>query len=273
MRSRLNFSSPVLLSLLCIVAGCYEPKEGCLDIAATNFDPTADENCCCLYPGLIFAVDHLADTIRIHPDSIYYDHVGHPFRIPYFQFYISDIRLTNSDGVVEQVVDTIRVYYPAGGGVDSVAVTDDITLIHQDAFSFAAGTLRATGVFEKIQFRIGLAAPVLYSAPGWYETGHPLAVQAPAMWDSLAGYYSLNAGILRDTAQPDIISAIRAPAIHHTVELEFLIPIAAIEGYDTELTLQVDYLKWLEGIDVLADSEVDMIAKIVNNTANAIKIE
>ena len=48
--SRISLCLYVVLSL----TACFEPQEGCTDIAATNFDASADENCtdCCTYPKL-----------------------------------------------------------------------------------------------------------------------------------------------------------------------------------------------------------------------------
>jgi hypothetical protein len=269
--SCLNLS--LIFALVFSAAGCYEPTEGCLDIAATNFDVTADENCCCIYPELTFSINHLADTVRVSPDSIYHDIAGNPYKISYFQFYFSDIRLVRSDGSFEQVADTLKVYYVAGQVVDSVELPDDFTLINLDDFSFPAGVLRATGDFEKIVFRVGIGEPVLRSFPSWFEPGHPLSENELPMWDTLNGYYSIRAGILRDTSQPENVSAVRIPAMDQSPEIQFMLPITAVEGFDTVISFKVDYLKWLEGINVLADSELEIIQKIVSNTPNAISID
>lgn len=269
----INLFFVLAFSFVLFTPGCYEPKEGCLDIAATNFDPTADQDCCCTYPELIFSIDHLADTVRLSPDSIYHDIAGNPFKISYFQFYISDIRLIRGDGSFEQVADTLQVYYVADLGVDSVILPDDFTLINQGGFSFGAGVLKATGDFEQIAFKIGIGEPVLRSFPSWFETGHPLSENTISMWDTINGYYSVRTGILRDTSQPENISTVSLPAKSQSAELQFTKSFTAVEGYDTTIRFKVDYLRWMEGINVLSDNELEIAQKIVSNTPNAISID
>ncbi len=49
-----------VIALVFFLAGCYEPKEGCLDPQAVNYDVTADEACadCCTWPSLRLSVKH-----------------------------------------------------------------------------------------------------------------------------------------------------------------------------------------------------------------------
>ena len=50
MKSR--FWSLLLILLSLVIGGCYSDIEDCLDPTATNFNPEADEDCCCKYPQI-----------------------------------------------------------------------------------------------------------------------------------------------------------------------------------------------------------------------------
>ena len=71
------------------LSACYEPEEGCLDVAAKNFQVDADLNCpddCCEYPNLKLLLSHRVgpqgndEPIR-YIDSVYRDAQGQVFRL------------------------------------------------------------------------------------------------------------------------------------------------------------------------------------------------
>ncbi|HMV23421.1 MAG TPA: hypothetical protein PKA71_03780, partial [Saprospiraceae bacterium] len=73
-----------LSSVVLFFTACYQPKEGCLDINATNFDATADEECCCQYPVLQLKFKHFASGNEFSASDTILNDFGQQFRIPSF---------------------------------------------------------------------------------------------------------------------------------------------------------------------------------------------
>src|SRR5690349_2250009 len=102
-----NFHFMILLiPLVLCQQACFEPKYGCLDIAATNFNPAADKDCCCRYPKLLLDVNQVYDTLVFRQDSLYPGTGGHLFRIRNVAFYLSDFQLIK-DGVTFETEDVV----------------------------------------------------------------------------------------------------------------------------------------------------------------------
>ena len=71
----------VLLLLATLTYSCYEPVEGCLDIAAVNFNASADEDCCCEYPTLRIQLIQRFETLVDLSAKAYTNNLGQVFRL------------------------------------------------------------------------------------------------------------------------------------------------------------------------------------------------
>ncbi len=254
-------SRRVLLFVFCFSAvtisqsGCFEPKEGCLDIEATNFDAAADENCCCIYPKLIVEAQHRygGDSVQYLPDSLYEDDAGQIFRIKSVVFYLSEIQLFQGSDVFT-VSDTAQLQTYATTGNDTIKeiFTDDFLLMRRTPVDNPAGEFRPAGTFERVKIRLGLSPDAQRVVPRLTPSGHPLRIQGDSLWYGPAtGYVFLQAVVVRDSdiaTKPDTLAFTAADLPGFFIEQtgSFVHPSG---GFDFRLRLRIDYKKLFEGIN------------------------
>jgi len=238
-----------LLLALCFSA-CFEPKEGCLDIAATNFDAGADKDCCCEYPKLVLTVNQVYDTLLFRNDSLYRNSDDQLFRIKSVAFYLSDFQLFQN-GERFTMSDTLTLNTFAGTDTSSQLFTNDFQLVRRTPIDYVVGTFRQDGNFEEVNFRLGLSADAQKVIPFKAPANHPLAAQPDSLWrGQLAGFVFLQAVVVRnsmDTTQADTLRFLQSdlgqPRIGATGL--FVHP----TGYNFPLVLTVDYKKMFEGVN------------------------
>ncbi len=273
-----------IIILLAGAAGCYEPVEDCLDTAATNFRVGADRPCsdCCEYPTWRLRVRHrwvYPDTtvnFRLL-DSVYLDNSGQPFRIQDLQFYLSNLRFLLADGAEAGVTDLVSAeLYSEDGSVELSEIEDNFALVAPSRVqSYTIGTYRSPGPVVGLRFDVGLDSTANRAVPASLPDDHPLAPQPSDLyWSIDSGYVFYEIAILRDTTAADTIPTvleIGTPAYRREVTLPFEATIP--EGFDLELTLQVDYRRWFGGIqNVRTDSEAVLIEAIVSNLAQSFSV-
>jgi hypothetical protein len=268
------------------LTACYEPKEGCLDASATNFELDADKACtgCCVYPSLKLTLQHrmvYGDTSvnLVFLDSIYYDEGGHPFRISGIRFYLSNLQLVRADGTAVGIEETVPVTVVLPDNSTEMITVEDNFLLVNAGFtpSLTVGTFKKDGAFTKIRFTLGIEGQVNRADPTAFADDHPLAPQDdPMHWSIDSGYVFNQFRFLRDTTAADTIPAvveIGMPAQLRTVELDIPAGYAVTEGFSTAITLRIDYRQWLAGISNIKTATLAELAeKIVNNVPQSISV-
>lgn len=276
MKFRTSFALVLLITFM--LAGCYEPKEGCLDVNATNFALDADRPCsdCCVYPTLRLDVQNrfTKDGVPLnlgYVDSVYYDIQGKPYRINKIRFYLSNVHLVRSDGSEEEVADELEleVWLPDGSDTEKVVVEDNFALVDAGRNrSFAMGTFAKNGEFQKVRFTLGIGEPVNRAVPSTLPDNHPLALQDdPMYWSGADGYIFYKIELFRDTVPTDtipVVLEIGGSTILRTFSIDFPEPLHLDEGFNPKITLRIDYSLWLQSIDRDAD-EASLISTIVQN--------
>ncbi len=275
------FLIPVLLT------GCYEDKEGCLDIRATNFDPSADIYCtdqpiedCCNYPNLQLQIQHrvvVNDTTAYrlgYNDSIYYDVADQPFRIRNIQYYLSNFELLRSDGTVLRIDETLEIDLNPTGDPELVTFIPDWLLVNAGISpTFSVGDFRETGQFDKLRFNVGLYEDLNRLNARDFPAGNPLAVQTDTMYNFQDGrYYYSKTTLFQDTVATDTIPRVVTTDLNDgTIPVEIDLPsdFNHLEGFNLLLTLRVDYLVWFANVDVRNDTEEEIAAKFVQQIADA----
>jgi len=215
MKARINFFLLFTVVTVLLQTSCYEPTEGCLDIEATNFDASADEQCesCCIYPKLKLSIFHAIETqnfgmtadscIFFSADSTFI-FGSSSFQISQMFFYLSDFRLTMSTGEVVQVNDSIQLNILDNAitleEIDTLVI-DDFVLIERSAFNYTVGEFIAPGNYEKIQFKVGLNSRLNTTYPDTLNSSHPLAISADSMHTGFrnSGYILQKFEVVRDT--------------------------------------------------------------------------
>ncbi|MEM8523242.1 MAG: MbnP family protein [Bacteroidota bacterium] len=273
--------SPFIALLFMVVSlqACYENIEGCLDVNATNFSVTADRECedCCTYPLLRLAVQHAYSDIekdtsyRFNLNEVYtLDSISF-FAITDLRYYLSEIKLIreNEDRVdIEEKVDIFVL-----NGTDTVPdnTQDNFALINRSNITPSQiGTFRENGRFVGIEFKFGLSNFDRTIFPQFLERSHPLAFGSDSLMYDLEkeSYLVTRFDLARDTLpiENDTTTIqILAKDYFQQVELDFDFQVDV--GFNTTIALQVDYRRWLEGVDVKTDLPEEIINKIKANIA------
>lgn len=259
--------------LATVFTACFEPKEGCLDISATNFDAGADKDCCCEYPKLVLTVNQVYDTLLFRSDSLYPDASGHLFRIKSVAFYLSDFQLFQN-GELFRVSDTLTLNTFLGADTSSQLFINDFQLVRRTPVEYPVGTFQQGGNFEQVNFRFGLSADAQKVIPTKAPNGHPLSAQTDSLWRGQAnGFVFLQAVVVRDsmgTTQPDTLRFLEAdlglPVISATGL--FVHP----TGYNFPLVLGVDYKKMFEGVNWSIHDITAWKAQIVANLPSTFSV-
>ncbi|GAB4498260.1 MAG: hypothetical protein OHK0019_33320 [Saprospiraceae bacterium] len=266
------------LTITFFQTGCFEPKEGCLDIEATNFDAAADENCCCIYPKLIIEAQHRygADSVQYLPDSLYENDAEQIFRIKSLVFYLSEIQLFQGNDVFT-VSDTVQLqtYSATGSDTTKEVFTDDFLLMRRTPVDNPAGEFRPAGTFERVKIRLGLSPEAQRVIPRLTPSGHPLRIQGDSLWyGQAAGYVFLQAVVVRDanpTTKPDTLAFTAADLPNFFIERtgNFVHPSG---GFDFRLKLRIDYKKLFEGINWTNGDIPAWKTQIVANLPNVFSV-
>jgi hypothetical protein len=273
------WGTTLCVGMLCMAfsqTGCFQPRDGCLDIDATNFDAAADKDCCCEYPQLRLETVQRYDTLQFLTDGLYPAGNGKLFRIKSVSFYLSDFQLFQS-GEMFSVSDSVQLKSFAVSGSDTVnqTFTDDFLLVRRTPVSNTVGQFRTAGAFDEIRFRLGLSPEAQRVIPGLTPSGHPLRIQPDSLWHGRdAGYVLLQAVIVRDSmasSVPDTLALTRADFD------DFFIQQAANfyhqpGGYDFVFKLTADYKKMFEGIDWSTGDILSWKSQIVANMPNVFTV-
>ncbi|HMQ50274.1 MAG TPA: hypothetical protein PKA00_22785 [Saprospiraceae bacterium] len=273
----------ITLILMLILSACYEPREGCLDIEAVNYELDADKNTLedCIYPEFRLQVAHrysTQDTIfrfRLR-DSIYYDDFGQPFRVNDLRFYLSDLKLLFDNGQEMMLEDELAVYIrQPGGTVEMQVLEDNFALVNPSITqNYVIGTSTNSGNIQSLSFTLGLDDPANQIIPDSLPASHPLSLRDSSMYLGIdSGYVFQRIELFRDTTAADTIPEvllIGTPGYqqHYAVD----VVAAKDRGFHLLLTLQVDYRVWFRGINVKTDSKAALIEKIVGNLPEAFSV-
>ena len=262
---------------LFLLPACYEKQEGCLDINAANFDVAADIPCseCCVYPQLSVKLEHkavLPDTILPFRYDSLFSVAAYPavkFRFHRLRYYLSNIRLVRS-GASGGVADSITLYLPQSpGDTVPVRVVNDFMVADRDFLQAKKlGTWKGEGTFDRLEFTLGVDDAIRYTDPAKTPAGH--ALQAPVdgyNWTESEGYISNFMRYSTEAQAQDTIDvAITTPV---PVSLTLDPPLEIIPGYNITLTLYVNYLAWLEGLDLSTATPSAIEQQYINQAAYA----
>jgi hypothetical protein len=276
-----NISVILMIGVLFTITSCYQKQEGCLDIRATNFDLDADIPCedCCEYPDLRLKFLHrevLPDTINNigYADSVYFDGAANAFRINSLKYYVSNIRLLASDGSEAAVNETIDIATPNG----IITFIDDFLLVNGSLGSaLTAGSFSTIKTFDKIRIFVGLDSDLQSVDPTTLPDDHVLAInQDTSMYDIQNGMYFLgNHEIFRDTTAIDTVPrSVAIPMFYGPVELTLDFPeaVSLPEGFDMEITLQVNVPDWFATSDVRLISDQQLFTNIVSKMSETFSV-
>jgi hypothetical protein len=104
------------------IGACYEPRIGCLDPNATNFDVSADQDTGkCVYPLMVLKISHLHDGVGLNTDSFYINANNQKYKIREFAYYLSGFTVLS--GLQEYPIDdTLHAFKRISGSVRAGSV-------------------------------------------------------------------------------------------------------------------------------------------------------
>jgi len=290
MKKRLPPSKLVfLLSSLCLMAfisfqSCYNNKEGCLDIKASNFDFDADrdccqeEECCCTYPSLNLNVLHkqFADsTENFELGELYPWPIGDGlFSITSFRLYLSNISIenevTNENLNIRDSID-IQVL-ESDGSILTKKFEDNFNLINPEKFTYEIGEIQGSGSYNAVNMVLGIETPVKNGNPSSVPEGHDLSLQSPPMQNSIKeGYFTCNITLKKDTFVGTSVDTIRLFDVEN-LKLTFQDQMEISNGKDVSVEIRVNYLDLFQGIDFAVDNSSQVKTKIESNLPVSISL-
>lgn len=243
-----------LVNLL-LLAGCYEPREGCLDVSAVNFDASADENCCCEYPALKMSVLHRFDSLLWQPDAVYVNNLGQAFRLRSVALYLSDFEL-EQNGQLYRIQDTIALKTRPLSGTDTALTTfvNDFQLLRRTPTEYAIGLFPFSGAFQSVRFAVGLPDSAQAILPAQTPPGHPLQPQPEGLWlGQDTAYAHLFLVVQSDTADTRLDTLRFFRPDYDPIMIKDTRNFVGETGFDFKLRLTINYavlfrnLNWQNG--------------------------
>jgi hypothetical protein len=270
----LPVASYLLALCLFSLSACFEPRENCLDIEATNFDAAADKNCCCTYPALKLTLLPRFDTLVWKPDTAYQYAPGQWFRLKQAVFYLSDFQLVQS-GTAIRVSDTLSLQtWGSSNDTALIKFTNDFQLIRRTAVNYTVGTFRPSGMFESVRFQLGLPDSAQQVIPSLAPQGHPLRPQSEGLWLGRdTGFVALKLVLTRDTFSstiPDTLLFHRPDFGAVFVQEDGLF--IHESGFDFKLNLTTDYREMFRDVDLSSGDISAWKAQIVANLPKVFRV-
>ena len=259
---KMAFIFPVFL----LIMACEEPKKGCTDIRATNFDVAAakDDNTTCTFPKLVLQVAYIIGGNGLPDSSLlntsaYKNALGQSFKIIQSATYLSDFQLITSDNKIFKTTDSIALYRT----MDTIKALNSFALIgRNNGFEFTIGTFEAVGkTFAKLRFNLGLTPETNKTDATKMPSGHPLSIRPDSMYNRVTKSYIFNKLVIaKGTNFSDTLSLNMATL--NTIELTKNLP--TTEGENVTIKLIVNYLQLLNDVD-LTKSKNQIEAQVVTN--------
>ncbi len=238
-----NLRSLLFLVLGMAVLSCGKPVEGCLDIRATNYNVSADDPCCCTYPVLKLVLSHAADSLFQSPDSIYTNLAGQPYRLTGARYFLSDFVFYVRDADPVEVTDSLVLILDDGS---SLRVKDDVVQVQRSLSTYTVGTVITSGWIDSISFQIGLLPGFASVVPADVPADHPLRSPLSGLYSEADGFQSLTTDLISLSTGSDTLQWTTAMTRRITLETSVLAEV----GYNIEVPVTVDYLKWISEEDL-----------------------
>ncbi len=267
-----------ILIIILAFSTCYQPKKGCLDINAKNFDVAADESCCdavsccCEYPDLKLNVN-----FPLFPDTNLVFKMGQPyaldevhfFSVDSIAFFLSDIYLVNQAGDRFAVTDSLLVLHEN----DTSFIKNNLTLIQRNQFEYNLGKFPYVDEFVGMECQIGLIDEANFIRQDTLPTTHPLNNQSDHMYIDLEhGFHFFKTVFHRDT-----LPSSSAISIFHDelIKLSFSFPkpLNFRRGEDVSVNFNIYLLHLFENVDFGTDSDALIREKIKQNLPNLIVVD
>jgi hypothetical protein len=257
------------LFIFITIVACEEPKKGCTDIRATNFDVSAakEDNTTCTFPKLIVQTAYTVGDSGFLLTSSYKNALNQSFKIIQATTYLSDFQLITSDNKTSKPIDSIFIYRVT----DTIKALNSFAMIgRNNGFQFTIGTFEDVGkTFAKVKFNLGLISDINKTDAIKMPSGHPLSIRPDSMYNRTTKNYIFNKVIVasglnfKDTLNVEMMTL--SP-------IELTNQIKTIEGSDVFINLIVNYLRLFDGVNFTDTQSVNK-QKINDNATKVFSIK
>lgn len=272
-----------LFLIVLFLAACVQPKEGCTDTSASNYNAAADVDCCakigatccCTYPQLRLEIYNFSDTNK-YLQQFFWDKNNHIFSLEKSYFYLSDIKLYDQNGQAFVTTDTVGIFPVGSNATTSEIKLNNIYRVFPSKNSSFTGldgrTFRKYGTFTKISFVLGVMDDLVTNDATKLDPNKPLGLNTDTLWTAQNGYVHYGIQIKQDTG---VNEQIRLDATGNSarknVTLPFKYNLNTKESFDVLVKMKIDYNKWFDGVDIKADKQT-ILDKLGVNIVNSFSI-
>jgi hypothetical protein len=260
--------SPLIsgLSFLLVLYSCSEPKDGCLDEQALNFEVTADRNCCCEYPGLMIDLDFRWDTLDFQLNQTFV--IGaDSVRFTALEGFLSDFALQSSTHQGAYRVEELLVI-----DSPSISIIDDVIRFMPGESATSTGTFIHPGIqFDSLSFSFGLPAHLESASPELFPVGHPVRSGVPVLLDTMSQSMADFAIHFTSIEDPDLSREVLL-RFSENVFLENGVTLLQVTGFDAEIHVLLDVFILLNGVDIWEDTDEDVAEKVAANARMAFQV-
>lgn len=256
--------------MLCFFA-CYQPKKGCIDITASNYDVAADEGCCCTYP--VMKAEIQSKWIRDTVNKEFAYNIQFPttaFKINKIRFYLSNIRFVKKDGSFAGVSNKIPLTTLNN---KVIKPENNFLLVRPEQITYTIGDFKSQGDVTKLQMTVGVPDSInQVDAFKITDATHPLASKPEVLWSNQTGYTYIYIEVKKGTSDASTTYKIAAPMSSILIDIPFSKTQTITSGFDILFKITINYAKWFEGVDFQKDSDATVATKIAKNIPTSISV-
>jgi len=226
-----------------VLEGCITRVEGCLDVAAANFDLSADRSCedCCTYPLLSVSLSQKWNDRNFSLTDTLFDTQGRPYRISDLKYVLSSWKWQDTD-LHSYTVDSAEIACTSG----ILSYTPDIIIVDAKQSQYTLGTIRQSPLTDSLSLKLGFVADL--DCIDAYAAGiPPVFSNQSAIWDSLsASRASIRLVLQRDTS----MAVFDTLFIHTMKDISLGLDLDFTPGFPETIRLSVNYALWFSNVDV-----------------------
>jgi hypothetical protein len=144
----------VFLSVLSLFS-CYEEKEGCLDIFASNYDVSADFACmeCCDYPTASLDLSHTFNNEPYKLNDSIANNINSYFKVISQKIFISDIFIFDGKEKIDFIINETYTFNDG----KKEKKPKNYTLIDANSKINPFANIRYSGKCDSIELRLGMS--------------------------------------------------------------------------------------------------------------------
>jgi len=268
-RSKFGIGGIILpLLALMLLSSCGNVKEGCMDANASNFDVSADKDCCCTYPRMGLQFEYYnGDKLLSQAPLIDVD--GDTITLSKLTFYVSGLHWKDAEDKEIRSDKRLWLFLSPNNFNDSTRSIDDYYLIEAHNARIQDFTFTRPFSLKSLALTIGVADSALANQP-WYmkNANHPLAGKKDNMYDFDAGQYRtlrMAYSIKNSQTDPDTVYVDSGQSrFKTTLTLNY----HTVLGFDNYIIIRLYLNRLIEGIRFRTDDPEVISDKLAANLEN-----